>query len=55
MEQPQFVEAGGLAHSLHFSPERPSVFNRIRNQKERPYNLLSITETSDSMVLSQVD
>lgn len=47
MEQPQFVKAGDLAHSLCCSPERPSVFKRIRNQKESLYNLLSITEASD--------
>lgn len=47
MKQPQFAEAGDLAHSLCCSPERPSVFNRIRNQKESLYNFLSISETSD--------
>lgn len=49
MKQYQFVEARDLAHSLHCSPERPFVFNRIGNQKESlcPYNLLNTTETSD--------
>lgn len=47
MKQLQFIEAGDLAHGLHSSPERPSVFNRIRIQKESPYDLLSISETSD--------
>lgn len=49
MKQHQFVEPRDLAHSLHCSPERPSVFSRIRNQKESlcPYNLLNTIETSD--------
>lgn len=47
LQQSQYVEAGDLAHSLCCSPERPSVFNSIRNQKESLYNLLSITETND--------
>lgn len=43
------MEARDLAHSLLCSPERPSVFDRIGNQKkdQRPYNLLNASETSD--------